>query len=151
MYFITRTQTLLLFQVVFYGTSAGAFGVAFNCDAVAEILKQKFPNVDVGTLCLVNDMMLYFLAMIWEVKYINLYIEIKVSWPGALCGRRRRLLPCRLFHEHWHMRARRGRKFQILWYALLYRRLPFKWLNSLLHQAPNPVNFPCNLVTYCTG
>jgi len=34
-------------QVVFYGTSAGAFGVAFNCDAVAEILKQKFPNVDV--------------------------------------------------------------------------------------------------------
>ena len=40
------------------------------------------------------------------------YIEIKVSWPGALCGRRRRLLPCRLFHEHWHMRAKRGRKFQ---------------------------------------
>ena len=79
MCFITRIQTLLLVQVVFYGTSAGAFGVAFNCDAVAEILKQKFPNVDVGTLCLVNDMMLYFLAMIWEVKYINLYIEIKVS------------------------------------------------------------------------
>ena len=66
MYFITWIQTLLLFQVVFYGTSAGAFGVAFNCDAVAEILKQKFPNVDVGTL-------------IWEMKYINLYIEIKVS------------------------------------------------------------------------
>ena len=49
MCFITRIQTIILVQVVFYGTSAGAFGVAFNCDAVAEILKQKFPNVDVGT------------------------------------------------------------------------------------------------------
>merc|ERR1711971_308636 len=28
-------------QVVFYGTSAGAIGVAFNCDAVAEILKAS--------------------------------------------------------------------------------------------------------------
>ena len=36
------------FQVVFYGTSAGAMGVAFNCDAVAEILKAKFPNLDVS-------------------------------------------------------------------------------------------------------
>ena len=78
-------------------------------------LETEVPECGCGytlhILCLVNDMMLYFLAMIWEVKYINLYIEIKVSWPGALCGRRWRLLPCRLVHEHWHMRAKRGRKF----------------------------------------
>ena len=25
----------------------GAIGVAFNCDAVAEVFKEKFPNLDV--------------------------------------------------------------------------------------------------------
>ena len=35
-------------QVVLYGTSAGAIGVAFNCDAVAEIFKEKFPDLDVS-------------------------------------------------------------------------------------------------------
>jgi len=42
-------------QVVFYGTSAGAMGVAFNCDAVAEILKAKFPNLDVRCVSDGND------------------------------------------------------------------------------------------------
>lgn len=42
-------------QVVLYGTSAGAIGVAFNCDAVAQIFKEKFPNIDVRCVADGND------------------------------------------------------------------------------------------------
>merc|ERR1719295_969928 len=43
-------------QVVFYGTSAGAIGVAFNCDAVAEIFKEKFSNLDVRCVSRANSL-----------------------------------------------------------------------------------------------
>jgi len=69
-------------QVVFYGTSAGAIGVAFNCDTVAEVFKEKFPNLDVRCVADGNDFFPVDSSMNTDTCDLGVQNDKEAFWGG---------------------------------------------------------------------